>query len=125
MAFPNTAKAIIELLSPHVSTVRWLSSLERPPLAQVTSLAAPGATESWGRTDRLRIDVYDRDFDSCEALSESLRDLLADRSHGTSHGFLDHVWIEAEPYPLPYPDDSIIHFSFTVRVDVRVARQTL
>lgn len=121
--FPNTAKAIVELVEPLAPTVRWLASLDDLPLVQITSLSKPGQTEPWSRQDRIKIDVYDRDFDPCEELAERLRDHLAGRSHGTTHGFLDHVWVEAEPYPLPYPDDSIIHFTFTIRVDVRATNK--
>ncbi|WP_054953091.1 hypothetical protein [Flaviflexus massiliensis] len=121
--FPNTAKAVITLFEPLAPTVRWLTSLDRLPIVHVHALSKPGQVESWERQDRIKVDIYDRDYDDAEELAERLRDQVAGRSHGTPHGFLDHVWIEVEPYPVNYPVESIIQFTFTIRVDVRATNK--
>ena len=120
--FPNTTRAITEIFEPLVPTVRWLQSLETLPIVHVHALTKPGQMDRWDRQDRIKIDVYARDYDECEEIAEALRQLVAGRSHGTTHGFLDHVWVEVEPYPVNYPAEQIMQFTFTIRVDVRMQK---
>lgn len=118
--FPNTVKAVAEIVEPLCSnTVRWITDLEGMPLIHIFRLASPGSADSWERQDRLRLDIYAHGLDECETLANRVRDLLAGKPHGTSEGLLDRVLIELEPYPLPYPDESIVQFSLQIRVECR------
>ena len=120
--FPDTAEAVVEALgrtNEDLLVTSWLASYDVLPAAHVYALPGVAHTESWERTDRVRVDVYGRDMTPTKRLANQLRDALTHGPLDTSFGLIDRVWCETEPAPVPYPDDTVIHVSFTLRAIVR------
>ena len=70
-------------------------------------------------TVQAEFEVYHRTRTDAKTVTTVLLSHLADRHHGTSHGFLDRVWVRQPPREIPYQMSGVERFQFVLNIDTR------
>lgn len=126
MKFPDTKRAVREILKPFGTTYLQLTAdyAEPEKLPAILVYKVGGSENGPFRTDRIVVEVYAAGgTSSVDDVATKVHDFLVSGPHdGKDYGLLDRVTVETTPIEVPQPENWPAMVQATYRVSVRGTR---
>lgn len=120
ITFPDTEKALKELLEPFGATyLHLVYGWEELGLPAFHIYQVGGNQALVFRSDRIVVHSYAEGRDAAKQAASQAHELLVPGPHGTSHGLIDSIDVESVPHLMPYTSDTVNLFGAIYRVNTR------